>query len=138
MKTYTEKLEAAISKARSCYMSNAKWRKLFILIEEADISIPVTFWKFIADDHLYTKYGLPGNHDITETGIKDGSFQPSEFREIEYIQIPRFCEDPRNDPKRPLPQMELPIRRIIDTLNVMGKFPLFEKEKHLTIKGYEI
>ena len=42
-----EKIDSRIVKAKVAYISNAKWRKLFIACEEYTVNIGCTLWKFV-------------------------------------------------------------------------------------------
>ncbi|MBU1241034.1 hypothetical protein KKF84_10685 [Myxococcota bacterium] len=137
MTTHEERLAAAIARTSARHMSDAKWRKLFLLLEQARIVLPITWWKYLADPREYSKPGLPGADDLTTLGIRDGRFQPAWFREIEYIRVPRQCPDPRADPKHALPPVELPLDRVRAILEAAGRFPLVERDGDLIILAYE-
>ena len=71
------------------YMSNAKWYKVFQAIAIAQLGITRATWKFISSEHLFND-GVPSLHDLLPSRLADGSFQPVEYKQIEWILFPRI------------------------------------------------
>ena len=133
-----DKVQAAIDQAKACYMSNAKWRLLFSLAAESGFEIFRSKWKFLGDDRIFEEVGLPKTADLLEERFTDGLWQPVQYKSIEYISIPKYCENPRQDAKRPLPKIKQPIDELADYLGERAKFPLRLSATELRIQAYEI
>ena len=133
-----DKLQRKIDQAKSCNMSNAKWRKFFLLVEESGFNVIRSNWKYIDNDRIYEKIGFPDGSDLVEDGLSDGRWAPISFKSIEYISIPKHCESLHQDPKRPLPKVKQPIFEINEFLQPKAKFPLVLSEAELRLQAYEI
>ncbi|WP_029655339.1 hypothetical protein [Marinobacter daepoensis] len=119
-------------------MSNAKWRKFFTFVGNSDYNIIRSNWKFIDDDRIFEKIGLPEENDLLEERFSDGRWLPLEYKIIEYVSISKYCDSLHQDPKRPLPKVEQPISELNDYLQSKANFPLVLSETELKLQAYEI
>ena len=70
------------------YMSNAKWRKLFLAWVQSQVDVQHAEWSYI-DSSNVSVIPLPRERDILETHFADGRFQPTEYKWTRSIRIPR-------------------------------------------------
>ncbi|MEM9760817.1 MAG: hypothetical protein AAF933_16375 [Pseudomonadota bacterium] len=71
------------------FMSDAKWRKLFAALIAARCELECAEWWWINSPTPCVKR-FPREHEVLEKRFADGYFQPTEYRWIERIRIPRF------------------------------------------------
>jgi hypothetical protein len=114
------------------YMSNAKWRKLFIALAKADLNISKAEWSFIDSEHTMI-LPLPSKRDLLEYRFADGRFQPFEYKWILSIKIPRQFRLKDKVGYFVKQDVEL-IKRIASDL---GEMPIFEIEEGIEIRGYD-
>jgi hypothetical protein len=89
---YEKRLAFKLDKFSGKFMSNAKWTKLFEILSKNKETINKCLEKSIWDD-LLREIHIPPTEEFAETfhdtGFKDnGSNQPSNFKEIEWIEFP--------------------------------------------------
>ena len=92
---YKRDYERSMKAFSISYMSNAKWYKVFQAVAIAQPGITKATWKFISSEHLFND-GVPSLHDLLPSRLADGSFQPVEYKQIEWILFPRVWH-PRVD-----------------------------------------
>jgi hypothetical protein len=113
-------------------MSNAKWRKLFVLVARADLRIVRATWRFIDSENTMIQ-GLPREDELCESRFRDGRFQPFEYKWILSIEIPREY--------RPVADVgyvrHQPVEKLIEVLGSAGKFPLEQDDAGVTIVAYK-
>jgi hypothetical protein len=119
-------------------MSDTKWRKLFVAVDEAGLRPQRIAAKFLESERV-SQMGWPGvgamyaPHpwiDTSETG-------PIELRSIEWILIPSIFYEKRGSrgvPPREVRQDVEPIRLLLESL---GQFPLYVSAEGLRIIGYK-
>lgn len=73
---------------QSC-MSNAKWRKALAAMGDANIKMVRTEYKVIDSDYISHIDRCPGHPDIDIRCFSDGSFQPFEYKWVEWMRFPR-------------------------------------------------
>ncbi len=69
----------------SC-MSDAKWRKTFRTLAALEPRPHTCRWKFVGDERTF-ETSLPTFHDLEDTHLVDGRFQPFVYKDIEWIEI---------------------------------------------------
>ncbi len=116
-------------------MPNTHWKKIFTLLSEENLSIVRSNWKLLHDPQIYEWVGLPAKHDLLDEGLRDGVWQPISYRDIEYIEIPRQCSNPMDDPQNPSPTVNQPIVAVKKIMEGQADLPFFFDEEHLVIKG---
>jgi hypothetical protein len=133
-----DKLQRKIDNTKACYMSNAKWRKFFFLVNISNFEIIRSNWKYIDDDRIFEIIGMPEDDDLLDERFSDGRWLPLEYKSIEYISISKYCDSLHQDPKRPLPKVEQPISELYEYLQSRAKFPLVLSKTELKLQAYEI
>lgn len=113
------------------YMSNAKWYKMFQAIANAQLGITKATWKFISSEHL-SNDGVPGLHDLLPSYLADGSFQPVEYKQIEWILFPRVWR-PRADAGQEVLQDIEGLGRVLEAV---GQLQIMKDDKGITVFGY--
>lgn len=113
------------------YMSDTKWRKALGAIADAGLQLERATWKFIDSEHLY-EWGVPSRSDLLTTRLADGSFQPVEYKWIEWIRFPRSWR-PVADVDYSIAQDVQGLKRVLATV---GSFHYEEDEHGLTLFGY--
>lgn len=127
-----------LSKAKVTHMSNAKWRKFLEACESFNEPINGVQWKFVWSKEPFFNTIYVRNALINESTFGDCTPAPyAELREIEWVSIPEFYEDPRSDPKRRLPQKNNNIKMIVEHIMKYGQFPIFYNENGFQVLGYE-
>lgn len=114
------------------HMNNSKWLKLFSAWAESDVVIDVSHWRFIDSEHEEV-HCLPKINDLLPNRFSDGRFQPFEYKWILSINIPRTY--------KPVSNVGLEREQDIDLLKSiaqsLGRFPIFDTENGIEIRGYE-
>ncbi|KNC68959.1 hypothetical protein [Pseudoalteromonas ardens] len=118
-------------------MSNAKWRQLFSVVNESNLTLAHCVWKLIGGDE--PKHGfVPGYDSLGENYVGDcGALnRPFEYKVIEWLLIPYkigFC---RNEPA-PIQCKTQELSHVIELLNSLGQFELETNENGIKIYGYK-
>jgi hypothetical protein len=130
-------VERAIAAFSHAHMSNAKWRKAFLILSSPNLALTICHWKFVADEKVFIT-ALPQETDLLEEHLADGLFQPEfVYREIEWIEIPAQYQIEDNRPKsRPPRIIYQNIIEALDALNKAGHFPVELTGEGLIIRGY--
>lgn len=118
-------------------MSDTKWRRLFTVLDEADVEVRRTIVKFI-DVEVPKPMALPRRawlhppHPFIDTP----EFGPIELRAIEWLDMPAVARLPRG---RNLPDREIPqdIDGAAAVLTAHGRFPLERGADGLRVVGYQ-
>lgn len=135
-----KELEQARKLARqefsSTLMSDTKWRKLFIALDQSDIQIQQILVKFIDLDDVRIMR-MPKTHSLhpPRAWIDTIEFGPVELRAIEWLKIPEFAAflRPNKVPSRKEKQDIVEAQAIIMKL---GLYPIEETDDGLLIRGY--
>ena len=75
------------------YMSNSKWRRLFLALEQSDVPIPKLRWKFVGREEPVTG-ATPDESCLGTQYITRTSFSAFPYKEIEWVEIPELKELP--------------------------------------------
>jgi hypothetical protein len=84
-------------------------------------------WKFIDDDRVFS-LGLPRKGDLLAARLRDGPFQPVQYRWIEWIRIP--ATTPMGEP------LNSELEAVRNVLEKAGQFRLTLDVSGLTLFGY--
>ena len=88
---YEKRLAFRLDRFSGKFMSNTKWTKLFETLSRNKETVNKCLEKSIWDEQL-REIHIPPIEEFTETfhdtGFKDGINQPSNFKEIEWIEFP--------------------------------------------------
>ena len=129
-----ERYLRAARKYAVSYMSNAKWRKLFATIDEAGIEIEKAVWRFIDGDEAFA-WGWPDADELDEARLKDGRFQPVEYKWIEAIFVPREYQ-PDGYQHVPHAVRRQDVAGILSVLRRTSQYMVEEDADGITILGY--
>lgn len=125
-------------KYSSALMSNHKWRKLFEAMAKHGTDFSGIEYRFTDTDKVF--YGsAPRPAQVWESAIDDpveGASGPVEYKHIESIFIPRIYAYRRYE-NAPLTKRDLAIQPFLETLAIVGSFPIIETEEGLVIQGYK-
>jgi hypothetical protein len=116
-------------------MSNAKWRRLFRVIEEAEVSVPRCGIKFLSDDRVFVE-STPRSEDLDDEGTRD-CFRcgPFLFRDIEWMEWPRSHEVPRGPGLKPWVRTQ-DTEALREVIASAGRFDIEPTSEHLRVYGY--
>jgi hypothetical protein len=119
-------------------MSDTKWRKLFVSVDEAGLRPQRIAAKFIESEHI-SQLKWPGIETMwaPRPWIDTPQLGPIELRSIEWILVPSIFYEKRGSsgvPPREVRQDVEPIRLLLESL---GRFPLDVSAEGLRIIGYK-
>lgn len=115
------------------HMNNSKWLKLFSAWADSGVEIEVSYWRFIESDHEET-HRLPRKQDLMVNRFADGQFQPFEYKWILSIAIPATFKPVKNVGFERKQDTE----KLKSIANALGKYPIFDIENGIEVRGYEI
>jgi hypothetical protein len=136
MSAHEARLDRLISQSFSAsFMSNSKWRRLFLALTAPELGVHQLVWKFVGRD-LPIRGAAPDAECLGETIIRDTSFAPFPYKEIEWIEIPRANIRPGDEsvPFKHRPQDPEAAQRILDAL---GQFEMTLLPEGLRVYGYQ-
>jgi hypothetical protein len=111
------RIDATIARASATHMSNAKWRKLFVLLR--DLQVWEIRWKFVHDDRVVS-YWSPPEWGLGADAFGDIMPYPGgPYREIEWVEIPAERA-----------------AGLIEALSARGQFPVQQLASGVRIIGY--
>jgi len=86
---HEEKIDKLIKRSfSSSFMSNAKWRKCFTLLDSKAPDIQL-IWKFIGSQNEGVRYGIPPIEALEEKYINSRFwYGPMYYKEIEWVEFP--------------------------------------------------
>ena len=80
------RVDAAISRASACHMSNAKWRKLFSTLRQ--LGVGRLAWKFVGSEQI-SHQEPPPDWALMESCLGDFGIAPAvPYREIDWVEVP--------------------------------------------------
>ncbi len=120
---------------RSC-MSNAKWRKLFKVVNKDTIELNMCTWKLLDEEQPLSGY-LPNYQELGDDYVGDcGALNgPFEYRLIEWLLIPAKHGYQPYD-KAPVQYLFQDLADIRKKLDAVGQFEYENSETGLKIFGY--
>lgn len=133
----TDSTELLISKANVRYMSNAKWKKLFLASESFGGLIGGVVWKIVGSDSTFIN--SLNVSDLLENNAYFGDCLPSPYldlKSIESIFIPRSYSCRERGFREPLQKVN-DLKGFKAHLESYGNFPVFESADGLEIRGYD-
>lgn len=119
-------------------MSDTKWRKLFVAVDDAGLRPQRVAIKFIEVDKVYL-IGWPGNETMyaPRPWIDTSEFGPIELRSVEWLLIPSVFHEARGSPNVPPRAVRQEIESIRLLLVSLGHFPVEISDEGLRIVGYK-
>ena len=132
-----DRIELLISKANVRYMSNTKWKKLFLASESFGGVIDGVVWKIVGSESTFIND--LNVSDLLENNTHFGDCLPSpylELKSIESIFIPKSYNC-RESGMRESIQKDNDLNGFKAHLASYGNFPIFESADGLEIRGYD-
>ena len=131
-------LEKEIAKYSYSCMSNAKWRKLFSVVNESNLKLAHCVWKLVGEDEpkngFVPDYDSLGDNYVGDCGTLNGPF---EFKLIEWLLIPyKFGFRPYES--APIQYKTQELSHVIEQLYSLGQFEIERNEDGIKIYGYKL
>jgi len=131
-----EHLKKLISrKFETSFMSNAKWRKLFIALEPTQLK--QAYWKFVdLDDEI--RDAFLDEEDLMEKFVGDCGVcgGPFAYRRIEWVEIPAIGKNPQYE-KVPYMNFKQDVKAVESILASIGEFEIENTERGIRIYGHK-
>lgn len=120
----------------SC-MSDAKWRKLFGVINDSNLKFANCVWKLVGESEPKNGF-VPDLEQLGENYVGDcGALNgPFEFKRMEWIKLPTSIRYKPYD-KAPTKVLTQDLSILLIQLNAIGNFELDENSEGITIYGYK-
>ena len=116
------------------YMSDAKWRKLFLAL--APLELKQAYWKFVDLDDEFSDRFVEAD-DIMEEYVGDCGIAggPFAYQRIEWIEIPAIGRHPIY---KTIPHMEFEqnIQEVKNKLDEIGLFEVHQTERGIRVYAY--
>ena len=130
-------LEKDIAKLSYACMSDAKWRKLFSVVNDSNLEISNCLWKLVGEPEarngFVPDYDQLGEEYVGDCGALNGPF---EFKRIEWLKLLfRFGYRPYEN--APLQYKTQNLAHIVDRLKALGAYEMEEDSEGVTIYGYK-
>jgi hypothetical protein len=137
-----KRTEKKIESYENRFMSNAKWRKLFLTIySNYDIIKSCEIIDFFSSTYIYLRNDLKDmdfdkyiNADCIDNYLITGEYTIS-FKEIEYIEFKKKSEEKAKAEKKN--EFDQDIKEIKEIIAKTGKYEFEETENYLRIYGYK-
>jgi hypothetical protein len=120
------------------YMSNAKWKRFFLLLNEACADYQV-IWQFVGTDHVPVRGGIPANVTLLDTYLSDRfRFGPLYYKEIEWIEVPRVAMPYEAHLQNvPAARKSQDVDMVWNTLQAAGNWEMELADSGLRVYGYK-
>ena len=123
--------------SRSC-MSNAKWRKLFSVVNQSSLELGWCSWKLVDEkDSILGRvpeYNRLGDTYVGDCGALNGPF---EFRIIEWLLLPAK-HGYRPYDKAPMTYIHQNLDEVREKIDAIGQYEYEMTEEGLKIYGYKV
>ena len=120
----------------SSYMSNAKWRKCFSLLEEKAPDVQL-IWKFVGAQNEGVRYGIPPIEALEEKYINSRFwYGPMYYKEIEWLEFPRV-KKPYGKEKIPGAHVAQDIEQLKNELENIGSWQIEESNEGFKLYGHK-
>jgi uncharacterized protein DUF6678 len=130
-------LESDLKRYSASFMSNAKWRKLFSVINSKTLELNCCTWKFVDETEPVSGW-LPDYHQLGESYVGDcGALNgPFEFRAIEWISIPAK-HGYRQYENAPMSYTNQSLNEVKKKIDSVGSYEYEITEEDIKIYGYK-
>ena len=131
-------LENDLKRYSRSFMSNAKWRKLFTVVNQESLSLGGCTWKLVNDkDPISGK--VPVCNTLGDTYLGDcGALNgPFDFKIIEWILLPAKHGYRRYD-KAPMEYIHQNFDVVKERIDAVGQYECEMTEEGLKIFGYKL
>ena len=117
------------------FMSNAKWRKLFVALEP--LQLKQAYWKFVDLDNEFRDAFLD-EEDLMEKFVGDCGVGggPFAYRRIEWIDVPAIGKNPQYE-KIPHMNSSQDVEKIEELLVSIGQFEIERTQRGIRIYGHK-
>ncbi len=130
-------LEKDIAKFSYSCMSNAKWRKLFSVVNESNLELANCVWKLVGEPEpkngFVPDYAQLGEDYVGDCGALNGPF---EFKRIEWLKLPTRIGYKAYE-KAPTQFKTQDLSHITEQLGSMGRFEIEANSEGITVYGYK-
>jgi len=120
-------------------MSDAKWHKLFVAVNESGWQPSLVTIKFVDSDEpepRLMRWPGPNSFWGPPQWVDTPEFGPIELRSIEWLMIPAAVIEPTNVLKPGQPGSPQDLTEIRSALSRVGQFPMEETSEGLKVIGY--
>jgi hypothetical protein len=118
------------------YMSNAKWRKCFQLLNQVDPDIQV-IWKFVGSENDGVRHALPTNEALEEKYLSSRFwFGPAYYKEIEWLEFPAVGK-PYGKENIPAAFFDQNVAKIVEALNEIGQWKIAKSDLGFRLYGHQ-
>jgi len=116
------------------FMSNAKWRKLFIALEP--LQLKQAYWKFV-DREEEIRDAFLEEEDLMQKFVGDCGVcgGPFAYRRIEWVEIPAIGKNPQYE-QIPHMNFKQDIKKVESILTSIGEFEIENTDRGLRIYGH--
>jgi hypothetical protein len=115
-------------------MSNAKWRKCLLTLNDPDLLVRQVILKFV-DADAERRMALPSATSIADQFILDSDVGPFSYRAIEWLEIPSD-EIPRGYEQIPGARRAQGIEPARRALEALGRIAIEETDRGIRIVGH--
>ena len=120
----------------SSYMSNAKWRKCFQLLNQVNPDIQV-IWKFVGSQNDGVRHSLPTSEALEENFLSSRFwFGPAYYKEIEWLEFPNVGK-PYGKENIPGAFLEQNVVAVIEALNEIGQWHIVKTDLGFRLYGHQ-
>ena len=130
-------LEKDIAKFSCSFMSNAKWRKLFSVVNESNLELSNCVWKLVDESepiHGFVPVQKELGHDyVGDCGALNGPFS---FKRIEWLKLPNRIGY-KTYKEAPTQFLTQDLAGTLEQLHSLGRFEIEVDSEGVTIYGYK-
>ena len=130
-------LEKDIAKFSYSCMSNAKWRKLFSVVNESNLEMVNCIWKLVGESEpkngFVPDYEQLGEDYVGDCGALNGPFK---FKSIEWLRLPTRIAQKAYE-NAPLQFKTQDLTFLIEQLRSMCSFEIEVNSEGITVYGYK-
>ena len=131
---HAREIDRAIAAFRVHHMNNTKWREVFALLASGAPEIRRVRFKFVDSEYVIDSNGrMPPVND----SWCDGFPGPFQYREVEWMEVPREYSVRLGNGGTPLQTRNQEIERFLESLKSLGKLPIKESSAGFRIVAYE-
>lgn len=130
-------LDRDIAKFSYSCMSNAKWRKLFRIVNDSHLGLENCIWKLVGEDEpkhgFFPDFEQLGENYVGDCGALNGPF---EFKRIQWLKLPNHVGYKQYE-NAPTQYKTQDLSIIIEQLCTIGSFEIDIDSEGVTIYGYK-
>ncbi|HHY0552576.1 TPA: DUF6678 family protein, partial [Vibrio parahaemolyticus] len=115
-------------------MSNAKWRKVFTVLDVSELMLNQCYWKFVDNDYEFLGW-FTKSDELMEKYVGDYGSGPFAYKRIEWLEIPKVGK-PCGYENVPFKHWHQDIDEVLSILNSVGHFDTELTDRGLRIYGF--